>query len=53
MKPVHCKNCNKLLMEAQVLVAVLVCQRCKHKAEYRLLTEDFLYQLRHENIADE
>ena len=45
MKPVHCKNCSKLLGYYHVLVGQIKC-KCGHTAEYRVLTESFIKAVR-------
>lgn len=45
MKPVICKNCNKLMFKAHVFVGE-VKHKCGYKAEYEVLTESFLAKLR-------
>lgn len=42
LKEIHCKNCARLLLKAQVFVGEIKCGRCNHIAEYRLLTESFM-----------
>lgn len=49
MKPIMCKNCNKLLFYAHVFVGEIKC-KCGHKAEYRMLTESFIQAVRNGDI---
>lgn len=49
MKPVLCKNCNKLLGYYHVLVGEIKC-KCGHTAEYRVLSESFIEAVRKGDI---
>lgn len=38
MQDIKCKNCNKLLGKATIMVAAIKCPRCKMIFEYHLYT---------------
>lgn len=51
MRQIRCKSCTKLLCEAHVFDGVIVCQRCKYRAHYSVLTTAFIEAMQAQAVA--
>ena len=51
LREIRCKSCTKLLLMAFVFDGVIVCQRCKYKAHYSVLTAAFIEAVQREAVA--
>lgn len=53
MIDVKCKGCDRLLAKATIMVAAVKCPRCKMIFEYRVYTNDLLFDNVHANLTTE